>query len=106
MKNSIKDEAQDRIAAHNLTGVYKHYTGGSYTLYSITIYEETLETTVHYYSHLKKSRWTRTLHNFFERLPSGIERFKKVREATLGELLEAADLSKLLTTEALGIAKS
>jgi hypothetical protein len=88
-----KDDAQDRISrSAELIGVYKHYKGPIYTLYSVTIHEETLETMVHYYSHLKKSRWTRTFHNFFERLPEhGIDvvRFQRTRGATSEELLEA-----------------
>ena len=91
----FKDEAQENLAALNLVGVYRHYKGPLYTVYSVSIHESTLETMVHYYSHEKKSRWTRSYDNFFEViLPKGkknefTSRFTKEREATTQEFLEA-----------------
>lgn len=70
-------------------GVYRHHKGGLYTLYSTSIEESSLTPVVHYYSHAKATRWTRTLANFFEMLPGDNPRFVRLRDVTSGELLAA-----------------
>ena len=62
-------------------------------IYSITINENTMEPTVHYYSPAHDSRWTRTLADWTEEV-EGRARFWWIREATMQELLDAADIGK------------
>ncbi len=88
----MKDEAQKALAeARDVRGVYKHRKGGTYVLYSVTVDEESLETMVHYYSVERGSRWTRPLRVWTEPV-EGHPRFWKVRDATVSELLKAADI--------------
>lgn len=82
-----KDQAQRFLSQYPChLGIYRHYKGGLYTLYSYTLDEETLETKVHYYSHAKRTRWTRAQTNFGGSAPSGEPRFNFVRAATVDEL--------------------
>lgn len=67
MAEDLKDRAQSRLAEALVElGVYRHYKGGIYTVFSTSVEEATLEHKVHYYSHAKKTRWTRTLRDFRE----------------------------------------
>lgn len=49
-------------------GVYRHYAGGEYVVFAITLMEDTLDALVHYYSVKHGTRWTRTLSNWQERV--------------------------------------
>jgi hypothetical protein len=93
----VKSKSQEHL--HKLgfkLGVYRHYKGGEYVAFMVTLDEETLEALVHYYSLKKKTRWTRTLLNFEETLANNrlmenpFPRFDYVRAATPEEACEAA----------------
>ncbi len=76
-------------------GTYMHYKGNLYTAYSVTVDEETQKLLVHYYSHTKKTRWTRTIDNFREIVKvEGKERvrFRFEREAHATAMLLACGL--------------
>jgi hypothetical protein len=82
-----KDEAQAKLAALDFKlGLYRHYKGGEYIVFAVSLNEETLEPLVHYYSLAKETRWTRTLDNFTSEVSnSGFlrrPRFEFVREAS------------------------
>ena len=65
----IKDKAQADLKALDFKlGVYRHYKGGLYVVFAVSLDEETLKPLVHYYSLAKETRWTRTLTNFTERI--------------------------------------
>jgi hypothetical protein len=82
--NDEKDIAQERLAALRLQlGIYRHYRGGLYCVFAVSLDEDTLAPLVHYYSYEKKTRWTRTLVNFHGYLGPGEfsgQRFTFVRE--------------------------
>lgn len=87
-----KDVAQAGLRSlPDVRGIYHHRKGGVYTVYSVTVLESDCEVMVHYYSHLRDSRWTRTLSDFTEEV-DGAPRFWKVRDATREELLTAAGI--------------
>ena len=60
-----KDEAQAKLAATDFKlGVWRHYKGGLYVVFALSLDEETLQPLVHYFSLEKRTRWTRAMHNF------------------------------------------
>ncbi len=80
-------------------GVYRHYKGGHYIAYSLSVKEDTLEPLVHYYSCKNKTRWTRTLQNFTSDVPENStrpRRFAFLHSATWQQLAEAAGLDELV----------
>ena len=91
-----KDEAQRRlsIVQHPVNaigvkiGVYQHCKGPHYTVFAMSVKEDTCELLVHYYSHIHKTRWTRSLDDFQSQV-SDTPRFKFIREATTDELLKS-----------------
>ncbi len=95
-----KDEAQTELAGCGLQyGIYRHYKGGYYVLYSKSVLESHLEVLVHYYSFQKKTRWTRTLADFTSKVKVDgqmVYRFEYIREASPGEMLAAYDNKDLL----------
>lgn len=91
--NALKAEAQEALAkAFDVRGLFRHYKGGAYIVYSVSINETDGERMVHYYSIDRKSRWTRTWKNFFSDSPIDPtrERFTLMRAATVEELRLAA----------------
>jgi hypothetical protein len=100
MNHDAKTEAQSRLvavceAADVWPGyVYTHWqAGGEYVVFAVTLDEVTLEPNVHYYSLTYRTRWTRTLMVFTERLRADVpHRFERVRPATLEEFLAAIDV--------------
>jgi hypothetical protein len=101
-----KDKAQEdlrHLQEKTRIGVYQHYKGPYYTLFAMSVKEDTCETLVHYYSHDHKTRWTRTWVDFcgtvsevargIHDLSAGAKRFQFVRDATADELLRASGLS-------------
>src|ERR1700679_2905123 len=89
----LKDRAQQKLAEALVElGIYRHWRGGLYTLFTTSIDEETLEPLVHYYSHVKKTRTTRRLSVFREAVKEvGYEgpRFEFTCTATTAELCVA-----------------
>ena len=82
-------------------GTYQHYKGGYYTVFALTLKEDNLDILVHYYSHEKKTRWSRTFQDFTAHIPEapyGFEgkRFKFVREAHPIQLLRAAGFDSMI----------
>ncbi len=80
----------------DVRGFYKHYKGGTYILFAVSVNEANGEHLVHYYSIEKKTRWTRTWDNFFDQpalvhVPTTqyVARFIKVRDAGVNEILSA-----------------
>jgi len=103
-----KDQAQANLRdvyAIIKIGVYQHYKGPYYTVFALSVKEDTCGHLVHYYSHDHKTRWTRDLSDFVSSVNEA-GRFKFVREATAVELLQAAGLSIATTVVAnpLGLA--
>ena len=104
MSEIDKNAAQAALTAHWIKrGVYRHYKGGEYILYSASCDEATGVHLVHYYSIARLTRWTRNLTHFFGTLrrddssPGGgllapEPRFTWVRYATDEELIKAAGL--------------
>lgn len=90
----IKDKAQEQLGQLRerfRTGVYRHFKGGEYVLYSVSLSESSLLPLIHYYSLSKRTRWTRDFANW--QSPAGeAPRFSFVREATREELLEACGI--------------
>jgi hypothetical protein len=88
-----KDECQAKLAKLGFRlGVYRHYKGGLYVVYSTSLDEELLHALVHYYSLEKKTRWTRFLDVFTEEVdvPDGkVARFVYERGMTPSELHDA-----------------
>lgn len=87
-----KEEAKaylNEITKKYPIGVYRHYKGGEYVLYSASINEADLTPLFHYYSILKKIRWTRECENFIENIPNIGSRFTFLRKATHSELRDA-----------------
>jgi hypothetical protein len=71
-------------------GVYRHYKGGEYVLFAVSLMEETLQIMVHYYSVGHGTRWTRALSNWNEQIdvhldPARRSRFEYVRPFTYEE---------------------
>jgi hypothetical protein len=105
-----KDKAQEglkRVIAEVPLGIYRHCKGGIYTVYSHTIDERSMEPRIHYYSHEKKTRWTRSWENFTSAWDGSVVqswdqsrllRFTFERPASLHELLEAAGLVSSTTS--------
>lgn len=87
---SPKPAAQELLNAasrSNPLGVYRHYRGGEYVLFALTVDEATCAAVlVHYYSIERGFRWTRTLANWLEHV-DGKPRFMWLREATKKERL-------------------
>ena len=79
-------------------GIYRHYKGGYYIAFAVTLHKATLEPMVHYYSREKKTRRTRTWDNFFSKVKtlSGnfVPRFEYVGPARFGELIIAVGLKR------------
>jgi len=92
-----KDLAQQQLQDNLLPiGVYRHYKGGMYIVYAMSLEEETLKPLVHYYSISHRTRWTRFMENFQS------PRFEYDRAASVNELLEAVGLSRIIGDELLG----
>jgi hypothetical protein len=74
---SLKDEAQDRLAAFNVEplSVWTHYKGGKYVVITTAIMEDTLQPMVVYRSNAKKTNSIRTLANFLEMVETKEELF-------------------------------
>ena len=96
-----KNEGQKYLEAAILDGsikpgwVYRHYKGGYYTVFAVTVDEADQKIRVHYYSHERKTRWTRTFLNFVEMVTvDGKERlrFRADRIATDREMLVACGM--------------
>jgi hypothetical protein len=95
MSLDIKDVQQERLACLKLPlGVYKHWKGGEYVLFAITLDESNLRILVHYYSLEKKTRWTRSYDDFTKDVDgNGLSRrFHYLRRAKPDELLAALSL--------------
>lgn len=45
-------------------GWYRHYKGGKYLAFATSVREDTGEILVHYFSHSRRTRWTRTMLDF------------------------------------------
>ena len=90
----LKDRAQEKLAASLVEiGIWRHYKGPLYTVFSTSVDEETLELLVHYYSHAKGTRWTRKLSVFREDVLVGdksVPRFEFTSVASIAELVQAA----------------
>lgn len=93
MAEDLKDRAQSKLATSLVElGVYRHYKGGLYTVFSTSIDEATLQPLVHYYSQAKHTRWTRTLENFRETVSDGkhqVPRFEFLSIAGAVDLVTA-----------------
>ncbi len=105
-----KDEAQTKLEELKKSfklGTYQHYKGSYYTVYALSVKEDTCELLVHYYSHEHKTRWTRTIDDFRSRpddprvspqvlhaFRSG--RFQFVRDAHPIQLLRAAGFDDMI----------
>ncbi len=93
-----KDLAQQKLAKRRrVIGVYRHYKGGVYTVYSTSVDEETGEHLVHYYSHKKKTRWTRKMPNFTGYVKH--EDGTKEKRFTLIRRADIADLEQIILDE-------
>jgi|HubBroStandDraft_4_1064222.scaffolds.fasta_scaffold09594_4 hypothetical protein len=100
MNHDDKTEAQSKLAAAcEAAGVFPGHVythcqaAGEYVVFTITLDEVTLEPLVHYYSLTYRTRWTRTLAVFTERVRMDVfRRFAYVRPATLEEFLAAIDV--------------
>lgn len=97
MSDYNKNDAQERLAidvGDTLRGLYKHYKGGLYIVFSESVDEATGTLLVHYYSIEKRTRWTRTIENFTGEVGDGMlsstPRFTCIREALDAELYQAA----------------
>ena len=96
MAEDFKDRAQAELAQTLFeVGIYRHYKGSLYTAFATSIDEATLVTLVHYYSHVKHTRWTRTLENFRQQVElederGKVARFEYMGPATTVELTTAA----------------
>lgn len=97
-----KDNAQKKlklIQSKFFPGHYRHYKGGHYIAFALTMHENTLEVLVHYYSVGHSTRWTRTWENWISKVDDGphttphlVSRFEFIRNASQQELLKAAGL--------------
>ncbi len=104
MTDYDKDAAQELLADHfgdTLQGLYKHYKGGLYIVFSTSLAEASGEMLVHYYSIENRTRWTRTIADFtsdVDGVPIAhgsvrggpVPRFARIREALDDELRQAA----------------
>lgn len=101
-----KEEAQERLAGLKKAvklGTYQHYKGPYYTVYALSVKEDTCEILVHYYSHDHKTRWTRDFDDFQSHVEGHGKRFKYIREAHPIQLLRAAGFDDMVSGfEALG----
>lgn len=90
-----KDIAQARLKKLNIPlGIYQHYNGGFYLVYSVSLLESNLTPLVNYYSMEKKTRWTRTLEDFTKIMyPNDTDqpRFAFMREPTPTEWNEVTE---------------
>lgn len=85
-----KNDWQAALARDSVTlGYWKHRLGGSYIVFATTCNEENGEILVHYYSIVKRTRWSRSKQNFTEQVGDR-GRFEWWRPATLDELAAAA----------------
>lgn len=96
-----KDDAQESLASCPgvALGIYRHWKGGFYIVYSLSIDEVSMQPLVHYYSCKKKTRWTRTRAVFTSEAEESTvraARFRYVRPAGWQELAKAAGLDELL----------
>jgi hypothetical protein len=81
----LKDRAQQKLRETLIElGIYRNHKGGLYTLFTTSVDEATLQPLVHYYSHTKKTRWTRTFQNFGEVVEMQDERGKVARFEYMG----------------------
>jgi hypothetical protein len=69
-------------------GLYRHYKGGLYVVFAMSIMEQDGALLVHYYSVIKNTRWTRPIDDFVE-LVDGKPRFEFVRKATVVEVADS-----------------
>jgi hypothetical protein len=66
MPTDEKDIAQSRLKLLDYKlGIYRHYKGGLYVVFAVSLLETSLTPMVHYYSLKKGTRWTRTASDFF-----------------------------------------
>lgn len=72
-------------------GVYRHYKGGQYIVFCVSLNEATLEQLVHYYSIEERFRWTRTREVFFE-MVQDVPRFTFLRDSSWSDRLRASGL--------------
>jgi hypothetical protein len=99
-----KDAAQEKLESVKKKlplGTYQHYKGSYYTVFALSLKEDTLDVLVHYYSHEKKTRWSRTIEDFTAHVPEAPYefregRFKFIREAHPIQLLRAAGFDSLI----------
>jgi hypothetical protein len=85
MADDLKDRAQSKLAESLVElGIYRHHKGGLYTLFTTSIDEATLEPLAHYYSHAKRTRWTRTFTNFGDTVEMQDERGRVARFEFMG----------------------
>jgi hypothetical protein len=96
-----KDRAQEDLIEKQEEvplGLWRHYKGGEYIVFALSVQEDTCKHLVHYYSLDKKTRWTRSLSNFVEIVtPPGsylVPRFRFVRVTSMDEHLEAVGLAE------------
>jgi hypothetical protein len=93
-----KDAAQERLTKLKESfklGTYQHYKGPYYTVYALSIKEDTCDVLVHY-SHDHKTQWTRTFEDFTTAVEGHGKRFKYVREAHPIQLLRAAGFDSMV----------
>lgn len=74
-------------------GVYTHRNGGTYVVFAHSVNEATLAPLVHYYSVDKRTRWTRTIKNFVEKV-GGVPRFSFVAYVSLAQFNAAINVSE------------
>lgn len=91
-----KTEAQAALALKpDARGIYRHYKGGTYILFAVSVSEAYGTHLVHCYSTERMTRWTRTWEDFFDASPvhASEQRFTKIREATRLDLLLACGVT-------------
>ena len=106
MSHDDKNEAQARLAATCESAdvwpghVYRHYKGGEYVVFAVTLDEDVLVPLVHYYSLEKRTRWTRMIVNFADVIgDQASHRFERVRPVTFDEYLAALGVELALRTD-------
>jgi len=88
--SDAKDEAQKWLASLDIRlGLYRHYKGGEYIVFAVTLTEDTLSPRVHYYSVEKGTRWTRTEADFFGQVAGDQPRFTYVGPVSDSDMLKA-----------------
>lgn len=97
LAGSIKEDGQMRLAEHvgdTLRGLYRHWKGSLYVVFSESVHEASGDVLLHYYSLEHRTRWTRTLEDFTAIVTlldaSKQARFVRIREALEAELFQAA----------------